>query len=65
MTALNPWVTLAIAGVLEVGWAIGLKYADGFTKPLPSALTILAMARVTQGFMIAANTKVRVTGLSL
>lgn len=44
MTALNPWVTLAIAGVLEVGWAIGLKYADGFTKPLPSALTIAAMA---------------------
>ena len=44
MTAANPWVTLAIAGVLEVGWAIGLKYADGFTKPLPSALTIAAMA---------------------
>jgi quaternary ammonium compound-resistance protein SugE len=40
---MNPWITLTIAGVLEIGWAIGLKYADGFTKPVPSALTIAAM----------------------
>ncbi|MDP9145612.1 MAG: multidrug efflux SMR transporter, partial [Actinomycetota bacterium] len=40
---MNPWLTLTIAGALEIGWAIGLKYADGFTKPLPSALTIAAM----------------------
>lgn len=43
MPPMNPWLTLTIAGVLEIGWAIGLKYADGFTKPLPSALTIAAM----------------------
>ena len=34
------WVLLIIAGLLEAGWAIGLKYTDGFTKPLPSVLTI-------------------------
>ncbi|MEO6068517.1 MAG: multidrug efflux SMR transporter [Gemmatimonadota bacterium] len=41
---MNPWITLTIAGALEVGWAVGLKYADGFTKPVPSALTLAAMA---------------------
>jgi quaternary ammonium compound-resistance protein SugE len=40
----NPWITLSVAGLLEVGWAVGLKYADGFTRPLPSTLTLLAMA---------------------
>jgi quaternary ammonium compound-resistance protein SugE len=33
------WWLLLVAGLLEVGWAIGLKYTDGFTKPLPSLLT--------------------------
>ena len=35
-----PWVLLVIAGILEAGWAIGLKYTNGFTKPLPSVLTL-------------------------
>lgn len=39
----NPWLLLFIAGLLEVGWAIGLKYTDGFSRPLPSALTIVTM----------------------
>jgi len=34
---------LAAAGLFEIVWAIGLKYADGFTKPVPSAITITAM----------------------
>lgn len=38
------WVYLIIAGLFECGWAIGLKYTDGFTKWLPSSLTIAAMA---------------------
>ncbi|MCE9524884.1 MAG: quaternary ammonium compound efflux SMR transporter SugE [Planctomycetales bacterium] len=38
------WVILFIAGLLETGWAIGLKYTDGFRKPVPSVLTILAIA---------------------
>jgi quaternary ammonium compound-resistance protein SugE len=37
------WVLLLIAGLLEVGWAIGLKYTDGFTRLVPSILTLLAM----------------------
>lgn len=37
------WVLLIIAGLLEVGWAIGLKYTDGFTKIVPTVLTILAI----------------------
>ncbi len=37
----NPWFLLAVAGVLEAGWAVGLKYSDGFTKPWPSAATVI------------------------
>ena len=37
------WLMLLIAGVLEIGWAVGLKYADGFTRPGPSVLTVTAM----------------------
>lgn len=37
------WVLLIIAGLLEVGWAIGLKYTDGFSKLIPTVLTILAI----------------------
>ena len=37
------WVYLFIAGLLEIGWAIGLKYSEGFTKLTPSALTVAAM----------------------
>lgn len=38
------WAYLTVAGLFEIGWAIGLKYSDGFSKPLPSALTAVAMA---------------------
>ncbi|HWW49760.1 MAG TPA: quaternary ammonium compound efflux SMR transporter SugE [Xanthobacteraceae bacterium] len=37
------WITLFVAGLMEIGWAIGLKYTEGFTKPLASALTLIAM----------------------
>ncbi|WML33659.1 quaternary ammonium compound efflux SMR transporter SugE [Clostridium sp. OS1-26] len=37
------WLFLIIAGVFEVAWAIGLKYSYGFTKLVPSVLTILGM----------------------
>lgn len=39
-----PWIALVIAGLLEVGWAIGLKYTDGFRRPVPSVLVIIAIA---------------------
>jgi quaternary ammonium compound-resistance protein SugE len=37
------WVILFLAGLLEIGWAVGLKYTEGFTRPWPSAATVLAM----------------------
>jgi quaternary ammonium compound-resistance protein SugE len=37
------WIILFLAGLLEIGWAIGLKYTDGFTKLWPSVLTITSM----------------------
>jgi quaternary ammonium compound-resistance protein SugE len=45
------WGLLVIAGILEAAWAVGLKYTDGFTKPLPSLLTILGI--VTSMYMLA------------
>ena len=38
------WIYLVVAGLFECGWAIGLKYTDGFTKLTPSLLTVSAMA---------------------
>ena len=38
------WLLLLIAGLLEVGWAVGLKYTEGFTRLVPSVLTLLCMA---------------------
>ncbi|MBT8767544.1 quaternary ammonium compound efflux SMR transporter SugE [Metapseudomonas boanensis] len=37
------WIILFFAGLFEVGWAVGLKYTDGFSRPLPTALTVGAM----------------------
>ena len=38
------WILLVLAGLLEVGWAVGLKYTEGFTRLWPSLLTAAAMA---------------------
>jgi len=38
------WIILVVAGLFEVGWAVGLKYTEGFTRPLPTLLTVAAMA---------------------
>ena len=37
------WIYLVIAGLLEIGWAIGLKYTEGFSRFWPSVATICAM----------------------
>ena len=37
------WVLLLVAGLFEVGWAIGLKYTEGFTRVWPSVFTLAAM----------------------
>jgi quaternary ammonium compound-resistance protein SugE len=44
MEVFMSWIILFFAGLFEVGWAVGLKYTDGFTRPLPTVLTIAAMA---------------------
>ena len=38
------WVYLFVAGLLEIGWAIGLKYTEGFTRLWPSVWTVVALA---------------------
>jgi quaternary ammonium compound-resistance protein SugE len=38
------WIYLGIAGLLEVVWSLGLKMSEGFSKPVPSAVTIVAAA---------------------
>ena len=38
------WTILFNAGLMEIGWAIGLKYTEGFTRLLPSVLTLACMA---------------------
>lgn len=38
-----PWLYLLVAGLFEVGWAIGLKYTEGFSRLVPSVLTVAAM----------------------
>lgn len=37
------WIVLLLAGLFEVAWAIGLKYSHGFSRPLPTLLTLAAM----------------------
>jgi quaternary ammonium compound-resistance protein SugE len=44
------WALLVIAGLFEIAWAIGLKYTAGFTRPLPTVLTVAAMV-VSMGLL--------------
>ena len=37
------WLMLIVAGIFEMGWAIGLKYSEGFTKLIPGIFTIVGM----------------------
>ena len=37
------WIILFIAGLFEIGWAVGLKFTEGFTKPIPIALTVVSL----------------------
>jgi quaternary ammonium compound-resistance protein SugE len=42
-TDLMPWIILFVAGLFEVGWAVGLKYTEGFTRVWPTVWTALAL----------------------
>lgn len=50
------WAYLFLAGLLEIGWAVGMKYTHGFTKLWPSVWTILAMIASMWLLAIAART---------
>lgn len=50
------WIYLVVAGLLEVCWAIGLKYTDGFRRPLPTILTVAAMVASMWLLGLAART---------
>ena len=41
----GAWMTLVVAGCFEVVWAVGLKYTEGFTKPLPIVGGIVGLRR--------------------
>jgi quaternary ammonium compound-resistance protein SugE len=51
-----PWIFLIVAGLLEAGWAIGLKYTQGFTKLVPSVLTFAGIIVSLYLLALAART---------
>jgi quaternary ammonium compound-resistance protein SugE len=50
------WIFLTVAGLLEIVWAVGLKYTDGFTRLWPSTLTIVAMVASMYCLALAVRT---------
>lgn len=50
------WILLVLAGLLEVGWAIGLKYTNGFTRLVPTILTLVSMVASMGMLGLAART---------
>lgn len=53
---MQAWIMLGLAGLFEIVWAIGLKYADGFTRLWPSVITIAAMIISMYLLALAART---------
>ncbi len=53
---MRAWTLLVIAGLLEIGWAIGLKYTEGFTRLLPTIATVAAMVVSLTMLGLAART---------
>jgi quaternary ammonium compound-resistance protein SugE len=53
---MSAWIILVIAGLLETAWAIGLKYTVGFTRPVPTLLTLIAIVASMWLLGIAAKT---------
>lgn len=47
------WLVLVLAGGLECAWVIGLKYAEGFTRLVPSVVTVIAIAGSLGGLSFA------------
>jgi len=59
------WLYLFVAGLFEIGWAVGLKYTDGFTRPVPSVLTLASMAASVLLLAIALRTLPLGTGYAV
>ena len=51
-----PWICLVIAGLLEIVWAVGLKYTNGFTRLWPSVVTVACMVVSFQFLALALKT---------
>jgi quaternary ammonium compound-resistance protein SugE len=51
-----PWLLLVVAGLLEVGWSVGLKYTNGFTRLVPSILTVVMLVASVGLLSLAART---------
>jgi quaternary ammonium compound-resistance protein SugE len=51
-----PWLILLIASLFEISWAIGLKYSHGFTRPLPSVVTVVGLVMSVALLALAART---------
>ena len=49
------WFLVVISGLLEAGWALGLKASDGFSRPLPTALTLAGMTASFAMLSVAAR----------
>jgi quaternary ammonium compound-resistance protein SugE len=43
MERFMAWFLLLVAGLFEIGWAVGLKFTEGFTRPVPTTLTVISM----------------------
>jgi len=56
MSVFNAWIFLLIAGFLEVFWAVGLKYTEGFSRLVPSILTVAAL--ILSMFFLSKSTQV-------
>jgi quaternary ammonium compound-resistance protein SugE len=51
-----PWLILLIASLFEISWAIGLKYSHGFTRPVPSIVTVVGLVMSVVLLALAART---------
>lgn len=52
---MNAWLILITAGFLEIAWAVGLKYSQGFSRPVVSLITIIAM--IASMFLLSLSLK--------
>jgi quaternary ammonium compound-resistance protein SugE len=50
------WLLVVLSGFVEMGWAIGLKYTEGFTRPVPTVLTLIGMVLSVVLLSIATRT---------